>query len=708
MSTSSSQGSARPDEALAQLPMSFAGRPLSSAPSDSSPHPADNTKLSPPQLEAVHHRNGPVVVFSGAGSGKTRVIVSRIARLIDSHHVHPRSICALTFTNKAALEMRERAQRLTPKARYCLISTFHSASARWLREYGSHIGFDSTFSILSSQESDVLLKQILKALDAEFRNLSPEEHEDYLSATGDSLGLKKHRHFIQKLKMQALTPEIPYTKVYCLEFGPAFAFKVYENYQRMLRRTNSMDFADLLLNTLTLLKSNPQVKQALQERYHYFLVDEYQDVNPTQFELISHLVPPPHNLMVVGDDDQSIYSWRGADPKNIVNFKQSYPSTKVIHLEQNYRSTGNIIAAAGHLISHNKIRVNKKLWTQNHPGDHIDHYLVRNGAAEARKICELIRVELHEFDLSQIAIFYRTNAQSREIEDAFIKQQIPYKIYGSLRFYDRLEIRDMLAYMRLAVNPKDDAAFLRIIKAPSRKIGPKKVEELSGIGADLQLSLYETLQYLAVHKESRAKISSRLSTIVGDEAIPLSKLFGHLRETDLRETVSTILRHVPYQAHLKKHHFDSYSDKLENLDELSAAMSAYYEHDRSRQLSDWVQDISLVGSEQEDVSGVSLMTLHAAKGLEFPRVYMIGCDEGLLPHKKVLAPPSKKDDPEAKLKHSLEEERRLMYVGMTRAKIKLSLISASERRSFYDWQHYRPSRFLKEIPEELLYTHYEM
>lgn len=705
MTTSSSQGPTRPDEVLTQLPLSFAGQPISSASAASPPHPADNTELSAPQLEAVHHRQGPMVVFSGAGSGKTRVIVSRIARLIESHHVHPRSICALTFTNKAALEMKERAERLTPKARYCLISTFHSASARWLREYGGHIGFDSTFSILSSQESDVLLKQLLKALAAEVRNLSPEEHEAYLSATGESLPLKQYRHFIQKMKVQALTPEVPYTKVYCQEFGPAFAFKIYQNYQRMLQRTNSMDFADLLLNTLTLLKSKPQVKQALHERYEYFLVDEYQDVNPTQFELISHLVPPPYNLMVVGDDDQSIYSWRGADPKNIVNFKQSYPGTKVIHLEQNYRSTGNIIAAAGHLISHNQVRVDKKLWTQNRPGAHIDHYLVRNGADEALKICELIRAEFHEFDLPQIAIFYRTNAQSREIEDAFIKQQIPYKIYGSLRFYDRLEIKDMLAYMRLAVNPKDDAAFLRIIKAPSRKIGPKKVEELSGIGAELQLSLYETLQYLAAHKDAKAKISSRLSTIVSDEAIPLSKLFGHLRETDLRETVSTILRHVPYQAHLKKHHFDSYDDKLENLDELGAAMSAYYDQDRSRGLSDWVQDISLVGSEQEDVSGVSLMTLHAAKGLEFPRVYMIGCDEGILPHKKVLAPPSHEDHEEPK--HPLEEERRLMYVGMTRAKIKLSLMSANERRSFYDWQYYRPSRFLKEIPSNLLHTHYE-
>ena len=666
-----------------------------------------NTPLSTPQMEAVNHLQGPMVVFSGAGSGKTRVIVTRIARLIERHQVHPRRICALTFTNKAALEMRERARSLTSKAKSSLISTFHSASARWLREFGGRIGFDSTFSILNTQESDMLLKQILKELMRELLNMSQEEHHEYTISTGQKLPLKDYRSFIQRLKVQALTPDVPYTEIYCQEFGPNFAFKVYQRYQLSLKRTNSMDFADILLHMLTLLKTQPQVREILHERYEYFLVDEYQDVNPTQFELISYLVPPPYNLMVVGDDDQSIYSWRGADPKNIVNFQQSYANTKVIHLEQNYRSTGNIITAASKLISYNRIRVAKKLWTQNDPGAQIDHYLVHRGADEATKICEMIRGELNEFELPQIAIFYRTNAQSREIEDAFVKNQIPYKIYGSLRFYDRLEIKDLLAYMRLAVNPKDDAAFLRIIKAPARKMGPKKIEELSKIGAQYQLSLYETLQYLAAYKEAQDMISSHLKNIVKEVAVPLSKLFGAMREAALCETVEVILRHVPYQAHLKKHFAESYDDKLENLEELGAAMTAYYEQDRARQLRDWVQDISLVGSEKEDIAGISLMTLHAAKGLEFPRVYMIGCDEGLLPHKRAIDDSRMNQEDETTQKHSLEEERRLMYVGMTRAKIKLSLMSASERRSYYDWQVYQPSRFIKELPNNLLHIHHE-
>lgn len=648
-------------------------------------------QLSKPQMEAVNHLEGPLVVFSGAGSGKTRVIVSRIAKLIEFHQVHPGCICALTFTNKAAREMKERAMLLTHKAKSSLISTFHSAAARWLREFSNRLGFDNTFSILTPQESDVLLKQILKKIQQQFSG----RHDEDFPIHDQSLPLKKYRHFIQQLKVQALTPHQPYCKIYCQDKGPSFAFQVYVKYQQALKRTNSMDFGDLLLHILTLLKTQPEVKQTLQRRYKFFLVDEYQDVNTTQFEIITHLVPPPYNLMVVGDDDQSIYSWRGADPKNILNFKQNYPTTQIIHLEQNYRSTAHIIRAANTLISTNKIRVEKQLWTLNPPGELIDHFYVTNGFTEAHKVCELIRQEFDDVPLTHIAIFYRINAQSREIEDALVHHQIPYKIYGSLRFYDRLEIKDMLAYMRLAVNPKDDSAFLRIIKAPTRQMGAKTIEELLAVGSQYQLSLYETLQYLAAHQDAQQQISNRLRKIVQTHAIALSKTFGHMRETPVNEMVNVLLRHVDYRGHLKKNYPDTVEDKMENLEELGAAMSAYFDQDSSRTLRDWVQDVSLVGSEKEEVPGVSLMTLHAAKGLEFPRVYMIGCDDGLLPHKKVI----KEED---HLSSELEEERRLMYVGMTRAKIKLSLFSASQRRSYYEWQCYRPSRFVAELPPELL------
>ena len=651
-----------------------------------SPHPLKDDKLSAPQREAVSHGQGPMVVFSGAGSGKTRVIVSRIARLIEHHRVPPRSICALTFTNKAATEMKERALLLSPMAKYSLISTFHSASARWLREFANLIGFNSQFSILTTQESDAILKKLLIKMQHELG-----DDEDY---GGEKLPIAEYRNFIQRLKVQALTPQLPYTRVYCEDHGPVLGYEIYQTYQRTLLQTNSMDFGDLLLHMVTLLKSSPEVKQTLQNRFTYFLVDEYQDVNPTQFELISHLVPEPYNLMVVGDDDQSIYSWRGADPSNILNFTKSYPSAKVIHLEQNYRSTSNIIGAANALIGHNKIRVVKKLWTDHDPGALIKHYCLRDGSSEASKVCEMIHEELDQFPLHKIAVFYRTNAQSREMEDILLSHNIPYKIYGSLRFYDRVEVKDLLAYMRLAVNPKDDSAFLRLIKTPSRGIGQKTLEELATIGAQIQLSLYETLCHINGSPELVDKVSSRLASKAHGVCQGLTQCFEAMISAPLADVVGLILRYVDYQGYLKKAFKDQFDDKMENIRELGAAMAAYGEQNPNHQLVEWVQDISLVGSEQESVSGVSLMTLHSAKGLEFERVYIIGCDEGLLPH----ANSQKKDK-------ALEEERRLFYVGMTRAMIKLTLFSAKERRTYYDWKIYQPSRFLKELPVDKVESH---
>ncbi|MCY4380925.1 MAG: UvrD-helicase domain-containing protein [Proteobacteria bacterium] len=651
------------------------------------------------QMAAVNHLSGPIVVFSGAGSGKTRVIVHRIAKLIEEHRIHPAAICALTFTNKAALEMKERALVLTPKARHCLISTFHSASARWLREFGDYLGFDGQFSILDSKESDSLIKKILQKLEA--RMMSGEEEvieslEKPWEEKEEQFSLRDYRQFIQKLKSQALTPNLPYTRVYCQEHGPSFVFEVYKAYQRLLKSSNSMDFADLLLHILTLLKTEKDVKAKLQNRYQYFLVDEYQDVNPAQFEMISHLVGPPHNLMVVGDDDQSIYSWRGADPRNILNFQKSYPEAKVIHLEQNYRSSGTIIQVASHLIGHNETRVAKKLWTANPAGEIIEHYSMENGTQEAMKICQMIGEEREQFALADIAVFYRTNAQSREVEDALLAYNLPYKIYGSLRFYDRAEIKDLLAYMRLAINAKDDVAFLRVIKAPSRGIGAKSMTVLANIADEHQLSLYEALHL--IHDQQGANLATILSPGLIKKfsalAQELHQVCNAIANDSLDQVVGTILGHIDYHQYLKKVYKDQAEDKLENVTELSAAMAAYLEQHPHGQLKEWVQDISLAGSEQEGVKGVSLMTLHAAKGLEFKRVYIVGCDDGLLPHSNSLASPQK-----------IEEERRLFYVGLTRAMVKLTLMSATERRGFYEWKVYRKSRFMKELPSKLIISH---
>lgn len=646
------------------------------------------TQLSSPQLQAVEHLQGPVVVFAGAGSGKTRVIVHRIVRLIEDHRVPPHSICALTFTHKAAQEMKQRALALSPSCGYAQISTFHSAAARWLREFAPHLGFTGQFSILDTKESESVLKSILK-------HLPPPGGEEAEEDGASSYCLNTYRDCLGKLKTQALHPDLPYTAAYCQEFGPFAMLKIYREYQRVLKERNSMDFSDLLLHMLTLLRTKPEVKQKLQQRYSYLLVDEYQDVNPTQSELTSHLSAPPHNLMVVGDDDQSIYSWRGADPQNILNFQKTYPDAQIIRLEQNYRSTGHIIQSANALILNNKVRAPKNLWTKSPLGEPLHLLESYNGSHEAEMVCYLIKEEIRRYPYHHIAIFYRTNAQSREIEDQLVSHRIPYKIYGSLRFYDRTEIKDLLAYFRLAVNPKDDVALLRILKAPPRGLGIKALEAYNGLASGQGWSLYEAFAFAAQNpQDPRAKqIPRRAFRLATQTYEQLSALYTDILKDPLDQAVSHLLAHVGYLEHLKKAYPDQVTDKIDNVQELAAAMNAYHEQNPKDSLGEWLQNVSLLGSEKEEVQGVSLMTLHCAKGLEFPRVYLMGCDDGLLPHS------NSQDDPLA-----LEEERRLMYVGITRAQKKITLTTAQTRRVYYDWRTYSPSRFLDELPTEHLIT----
>ena len=624
--------------------------------------------LNPIQQQAALIDEGPIVVFAGAGSGKTRVITTRMALLIESG-ISPRQILAVTFTNKAAAEMRERAKNLTVDASLAMIATFHSACARWLREFAVEIGFTSDFTVYDDNDSQSVLKEILKELNVKV--------EDSVS---------EYKQAIQKMKTLGWSPREAesFEAQYQSQF-PAFAVKIYKRYQEKLALANAMDFSDLLMNMLILLRSHKGVRSALQHRYRYVLVDEYQDTNPTQFELIALLVGSQQNLMVVGDDDQSIYSWRGADPSNIINFKSLFPKAVEIRLEQNYRCTGNIVRAANELIQNNKVRAVKKLWTENSPGDLIDYVQEIDGEAESWYVVDQLKSEKNKFSYTDVAIFYRTNSQSRSLEEGLRRQNIPYQIYGSLRFYDRAEIKDILAYIRLMVNDSDDVAFRRVVNVPTRGIGDKAVDNLSEFASVRGLPLLKAA-FLCV-SENTPKMAAKLQPFVSI----IKDLREKLKDCELADIVPRILEISDYRRHLETKHSEEAKDKLANVHELGAALADYEEVNPNGQISQWLQDISLTGSEAESSSGVSLMTLHSAKGLEFPRVYIVGVEDGLLPHTNSMD-----------YAEDLEEERRLFYVGMTRARQHLTLTSARKRRVYQNWMANSPSRFLSEIPKELL------
>ena len=650
-------------------------------------------QLNPQQLQAVNHFTGPCVVFAGAGAGKTMVMVQRIARLITHHKINPRSICALTFTNKAANEMKHRAISLVPSAQLSTISTFHSAAVRWLREFGDNLGYDNNFSILDGKDSEALVKKIIKKM-----------KQSYLKQGGIERDFERPALYcneIKKLKIRYLLFDAEQTKKFCDQYALADTFEIYRSYQRTLKANNSMDFADLLLNTIELLENYQGVRKLLSDRYKFFLVDEYQDVNLLQFKIITYLTRTKQNLMVVGDDDQSIYSWRGADPSNILNFSQAFNNAKEFRLELNYRSSGNIIDAANSVISNNTIRAEKKLTTGADQGKLITIYRAYDSKQQAKYVCEEILrdVSLQEknqektSDLRDYAVFYRTNAQSREIEDHLMYFHIPYKIYGSLRFYDRMEIKDLLSYFRLAINNKDDSAFLRVIKAPNSGIGEKSLEILADFASRNQKSLFQAMELISSCSDAKYVIKdSKLKDPLIAKFKKTYHIFNNFFQVLLSDNPANAVRHfidhINYQEYLKKSYPDNYNDKLANIQELGVGLTSYFENHPNCDLAQWLHNVSLAGSEKESVQGVSLMTLHAAKGLEFNRVFIIGCDEGKLPHSNST------DSLEL-----LEEERRLFYVGMTRAKKQLSMTTVAISSSFHGNELAKPSRFFKEIPE---------
>jgi DNA helicase II / ATP-dependent DNA helicase PcrA len=631
------------------------------------------TSLNDSQRKAALHGTGPCVVFSGAGSGKTRVISTRIARLIETG-VPAWQILAVTFTNKAAKEMKERVEAICPQGRSCLITTFHSACARWLREFCAHLGFDANFVIYDDSDSNQALKKVIQ-------KLNPKGDIPTILPTAKS--------FIQACKTKGILPhELESAPPHFLENAPPGIVEIYHKYQEFLAGCNAMDFSDLLLHVLLLLRRNATVRNELQHRYRYILVDEFQDTNRVQFELLNILSEKHRNLFVVGDDDQSIYSWRGAVPANIIDFDKLFPDAVRYTLEQNYRCTSNIVDAAAAMITNNKYRTNKKLFTHKDKGDLIEYIVEYDAELEAACVVRSIVQERQRFPLEEVAIFYRTNSQSRVLEEALRRENVPYTIFGSLEFYSRLEIKDLISYFRVMVNPSDEVSLRRIINVPTRGIGDRAVVLVENHMVQTKTSMFEALKDLA--NSGIAKLSGKLGRIV--EII--DDLTAKMKVTPLEDMPSLLIETIDYAAYLKKKFPDQYLDKLDNVQELASAIADYAQRNPNATLPEWLHSITLIQTENNEdgaSTGVSLMTLHMAKGLEFDRVYICGFEDGLLPHKNSLEDPQK-----------LEEERRLLYVGMTRAKQKLSLLKAQCRKTYKLITSNDPSRFLQEIPTQFL------
>lgn len=633
-------------------------------------------KLNPAQKEAAAHTDGPLVVFAGAGSGKTRIITTRIAHLINQG-VRPWEILAVTFTNKAAGEMKERVESLCPEAKRSTITTFHSACAKWLREFASELGFQSNFSIYDDKDSNKLLKKIIK-------EANPQGDIPNL--------LTEMKGFLHLVKTNGYFPsDVERLHQELSHVIPTGGVALYRLYQEQLANCNAMDFGDLLLNILLLLRRNKVVSKILTSRFRYILVDEFQDTNRTQFEIIRRLSEHHGNLFVVGDDDQSIYSWRGATPSNIIDFQQNFPGAKKIALEQNYRCTGNIVKAASTMIALNKNRADKTLFTNEDDGAAIDLHIESDGEMEAWWAINSIKKEKSEFPYDNIAIFYRTNSQSRVLEESLRRENIPYTIFGSVEFYDRMEIKDVLAYLKVLVNPNDMVSITRIINTPTRGIGKKAIETIERETKSRNKPMMDVIAELAEEKIPR--VSTKLQFFV-DLMAALKK---DLLSLPLPEVIETLLEAIEYPEYVKRKFPDQYIDKMDNIHELGSGIAEYAKKDPKATLDQWIESITLVRDRQDEdtVVGVSLMTLHMAKGLEFDRVYLTGVEDGLLPHRNSV------EDPQ-----QLEEERRLLYVGITRAKKKLSLVGASRRRTFNNYVVNSPSRFLSEIPPETLDVSY--
>lgn len=627
--------------------------------------------LNKPQQQAVLHAEGPLLILAGAGSGKTRVITHRIVHLIRERGVRPAQILAVTFTNKAAKEMAERVRHLLGSDDIPLVATFHATCGRILRKEIHHLGYDQNFVIYDDKDSERLLKELLKELDL--------DEKRFPTAV---VGAR-----IDDCKNRGLWPdELDSGDLWNQRF-----IQIYAAYQERLKRCNALDFGDLLLLTVRLFEQHPAVLARWQERFQWLLVDEYQDTNPVQYRLIRLLAGERRNLCVVGDDDQSIYSWRGADIRNILEFEKDFPDVTVIRLEQNYRSSATILKAAGAVVAKNFGRKGKTLWTENPDGEPIRMVRLENDRDEARFVAsEIGRLHRQRLPLTEMAVFYRTNAQSRLVEEALVADGLPYHIVGGVRFYARLEVKDILAYLRLLENPADELSLKRIVNVPPRGIGTATVDKIAELASRQGISLLNALHQAGqgglLASSPRAKVAAFSD---------LLQRFSSLAATrPLPELVRAVMEESGYLDRLRQSRDDDDSERLENLEQLQAAVEEFCETNPEAGLSGFLEQVALVADLERGEAGtpsVTLMTLHAAKGLEFKAVFMIGMEERLFPHVRSL------DD-----LNGMEEERRLCYVGMTRARERLYLLHARRRHLFGQEQANLPSRFLRDIPPELL------
>ena len=641
--------------------------------------------MNPRQSQAVTTTQGPLLLMAGAGSGKTRVLTHRVAYLIEECYVNPWNILAITFTNKAAREMKERIhQLLGDVAESVWISTFHSMCVRILRREVETIGYSRNFTILDSSEQLALMKRIVKEL-----NLDPKKHEPrgILAAISNA--------------KNAMQTADDYASLAGADYFKQTVAKCYARYQDVLRENQCMDFDDLIMNTIELFRQSPDTLRHYQNKFQYIHVDEYQDTNHAQYLLVNMLARGFQNICVVGDADQSIYGWRGADMQNILDFEKDYPDAQVILLEQNYRSTKNILKAANQVIENNVNRKKKNLWTENETGKKIQYYRGDNERHEAQFIVKEINdhIQRQGKNYGDFAILYRTNAQSRVVEEMLLKSSIPYKMVGGQKFYERKEIRDILAYLAMIANPQDSLSFARVVNVPKRGIGATSVEKFREFAQLHGMSMLEACKSVALSNVS-GKAAKELAKF-GEMMDGFAKMQTYLSITELTEE---ILAKTGYLEALKNENTIEANARIDNLNEFLTVTQAFdqqfaqspeYENvEEDEKLSLFLNDLALVSdidSLEEETSQVTLMTLHAAKGLEFPIVFLVGMEEGLFPLLRA------NDD-----KADMEEERRLAYVGITRAEEELYITNAISRTIYGRTQFNRPSRFVDEIEEDLL------
>ena len=639
-------------------------------------------KLNEPQREAVYHTDGPLLILAGAGSGKTRVLTHRIAYLIGERGVNAWNILAITFTNKAAEEMRQRVDNLVGfGAESVWVSTFHSACVRILRRFIDRLGYENHFTIYDTDDQKTLIKEVCRKVDVDTKVF---KERSLLSA-------------ISSAKNEMILPD-----EFELNAGGDFAkmkiAKVYREYEAQMRANNALDFDDLLVKTVQLLQTQPDVLESYQERFRYIMVDEYQDTNTVQFQLVSLLAGKYKNLCVVGDDDQSIYKFRGANIRNILDFEHEFPDAKVIKLEQNYRSTGNILNAANSVIANNRGRKEKSLWTENGEGELIRLRQFDTAFDEADFIGEDIKSAVRQGgSYNDSAVLYRTNAQSRLLEEKFIAMNIPYKIVGGVNFCARREIKDLLAYLKTIDNGRDDVAVRRIINVPKRGIGLTTINRIQESATERGIGFYEALLapgLIAGVGRSATKLDSFAALIEYFKTLA--------EEMNITDLLQEVIEKTGYIESLENEDKEEAKTRKENIDELISKATTYEEScqdkDEKATLSGFLEEVALVAdidSLDEDQEYVVLMTLHSAKGLEFPRVYLAGMEDGLFPGYMSI---------NAGDREELEEERRLCYVGITRAEQELTLTSARRRMVHGETQYNPMSRFVKEIPRELLDT----